>query len=133
MLKSCSYCGGIHKRGEVCPKKPKQQYSKKKNTKANQFRRTAAWKEKSERIRYIRDHNLCQVCIRNLYSTVNQYNFHNIQVHHIEPIEQEYDLRLDNDNLISLCKNHHDMAESGMIDKDTLKKIAKEQNGVLGV
>ena len=36
--------------------------------------------------------------------------------------------RLDDDNLITVCGYHHEMAESGQIDRQALHEIAKEQN-----
>ena len=48
-----------------------------------------------------------------------------VEVHHIVPVEEDYSLRLDNDNLISLCREHHEEAEKGRIDRDILKGIAQ--------
>ena len=31
-------------------------------------------------------------------------------------------------NLITVCGHHHEMAESGQIDREVLHEIAKEQN-----
>lgn len=125
MLKSCSYCGRIHDEKFNCPKKPK--YSKyKKQTKSNEFRKTNIWKEKSKKIRE-RDNYICQICLRELYNTHQKYNHQNIQVHHIVPVVEDYELRVDDENLISLCKYHHDIAEEGKISREELKNIAKEQ------
>jgi predicted HNH restriction endonuclease len=53
-------------------------------------------------------------------------NFKNIEVHHITSIQEDYNRRLDNDNLISLCGYHHKMAEKGQIPKEELFKIVRE-------
>ena len=48
MLKSCKYCGRIHPRGYICPKKPKQ--AKHRNSKTSGFRKTHTWQKKREQI-----------------------------------------------------------------------------------
>ena len=123
MLKSCKYCGKIHDSKYDCGKKPRR---KKIRTEQNQFRSTNAWKNKSIRIR-TRDHYLCQVCIRNLYHTHQQYNDKDLEVHHIIPVVENYDKRLDDDNLITLCGPHHEMAERGEISREELRTIARQQ------
>lgn len=125
MLKSCKYCGSIHDSKYICLMKPKRS-TYKKDTKPNEFRKTNAWKEKSVDIRS-RDNFLCQVCIRELYNTESKYNHDNIQVHHIIPVIEDYESRLEDENLISLCKYHHDLAEEGKIGKKELQGIAREQ------
>lgn len=124
MLKSCQYCGRIHDSKFICPQKPKR---KKYDTEQTSFRSGGAWRRKSENIRK-RDRFLCQICIRNKYGTVKQYNAENLGVHHITPIAEDYGARLDNDNLITLCERHHNMAEHGEIPAEELRNIAKEQN-----
>jgi len=124
MLKSCSYCGRIHRRDQQCPNKPKD--TRIRDSKADRFRNTNAWKVKREHIKQ-RDKHLCQVCIRKLYNTFKQYNLDDVQVHHIVPIIEDYNLRLDNNNLISLCRIHHELAESNQIPRDVLFEIAEEQ------
>ena len=44
-------------------------------------------------------------------------------MHHIIPIEENYDKRLDENNLITLCRYHHEMAESGEIPREELQEI----------
>lgn len=119
MLKSCSYCGRIHKRGERCAKKPTNQ---KQTTYIDRFRWTRAWKKKREDIK-VRDKYLCQVCLRELYNTQQQYNMNDLEVHHIEPLKEAWDKRLDDDNLITLCRYHHELAEKDEISREELKKI----------
>jgi len=123
MLKSCSYCGGIHDRKYQCSSKPKR---KKKVTHVDKFRWTKAWQNKREHIKS-RDKHLCQICIRELYNTVTKYNFTNIEVHHIVPVNEDWEKRLDDDYLISLCSTHHHMAERGQISGDELIDIVREQ------
>ena len=122
---TCSRCG-IVKRGEhKCPyKKPRNNT---RDSKADKFRKTKAWINKSLEIRQ-RDRYLCVVCINNLYHTINTYNYNKLEVHHITPINEDYNKRLDNDNLITLCNYHHKLAESGHIPREELYKlIGKEE------
>ena len=88
------------------------------------------WRGKRDEI-YKRDRCMCQLCIRQRYTLdrMRQYEYNNIQVHHIEPLAEAYSLRLDNSNLISLCPTHHDMAEKGKIPKGELLAIVREQEG----
>lgn len=105
---------------------------KQKASTIDRFRWTKAWQRKREQIN-IRDKYMCQVCIRKLYDTKKQYNYTDIGVHHITPIVEDWDLRLEDDNLICLCERHHKMADAGAIPKDLLKSICNEQesNGYL--
>lgn len=122
MLKSCSHCGSIHSRTYQCPSKPKRA---KQPTYIDKFRWSRRWTTKRKQINE-RDKYLCQVCIRKLHNTQQQYNFTNIEVHHIVPLVEDYNLRLDDDNLICLCSSHHKMAECGDIDKSELIRIVSE-------
>lgn len=81
----------------------------------------------SKRIRE-RDGFLCQICIRKLYQTTRQYNYEHLEVHHIVPVKIDYDLRLEESNLLTLCERHHSMAENGEIPAELLHQIAEEQN-----
>ncbi|UGB31696.1 HNH endonuclease [Metabacillus sp. B2-18] len=124
MLKSCKHCGRIHERSFQCPSKPKR--TNYKVTHVDKFRWTAAWQKKRKHINQ-RDKYLCQICIRELYNTQQRYNFTNIEVHHIVPIVEDWNKRLKDNNLICLCKYHHEMAESGEISREELLEIVKVQ------
>ena len=63
---------------------------------------------------------LCRICLYN-----KKINRLNLQVHHIESLQEDYSKRLDNDNLITLCQNCHEQAEKGHYTKDFLKKLIK--------
>lgn len=125
MLKTCSICGTIHDFNKICYRPS----GKKKNTKANQFRKTYEWTEKSKAVR-MRDKHLCQVCLSGKYETSYRYNYKELEVHHIVPLEEDYSLRLDSDNLITLCKYHHKMAEEGQITRQELQDIVSQGNKV---
>ena len=124
MKRSCQYCGGIHPHNHKCARKPKREF---KVTYIDKFRWTKPWQLKRKYIKD-RDKHLCQICLRLRYHTQTQYNFTDIEVHHIDSIANAWDKRLDDDNLISLCITHHKMAERHEIAQDELWAIAKENN-----
>lgn len=119
MLKTCSVCGKIHDYNKVCRRQTKNN-----NTKENKFRNTNKWIEKRKQIK-IRDKNLCQICITGKYDTMYRYNYKQLEVHHIIPIKEDYSKRLDSSNLITLCRYHHELAESGQIPREELLKIVE--------
>ena len=123
MLKSCSYCGRIHESKYICKEKP---IKKKTITEADKFRWTRIWQKKREEIKK-RDLYLCQICIRELYDTINKYNTKDLSVHHNTPINEDYNKRLDDDNLLTVCDHHHEMCERGEIPRDEVQKIIDEQ------
>lgn len=124
MLTSCKYCGKIHDTKYDCGQKPKQT-SKKMPTDLDRFRWTKAWQRKREQTKE-RDKHMCMVCKANMYMTTNQYNTEDLSVHHIVPLAQAFDKRLDDDNLITLCSYHHDLAERGEIPKEVLQHLVKQ-------
>ena len=52
-----------------------------------------------------------------------------LSVHHNIPINENYNRRLDNDNLITVCSYHHEMCESGEIPREAVQRIIDEQEG----
>lgn len=122
---SCKYCGRIHDRSYACGSRPKQI---KRKYEKDAFRSTYAWQKKAAEIKE-RDHYLCQICVRNLYNTTSRINSTDLSVHHAIPLKERYDKRLDNDNLITVCGKHHEMAENGTISLDEVLKIIAEQEG----
>lgn len=121
MKKSCPYCGRIHEKNYDCGRKPR--HMKKHNSK-DKFRSTAAWQDKRTEIKE-RDYYLCQACLHGLYGTVRKINHEELEVHHIIPLEEDEKGKLENDNLVTLCRRHHEMAEAGTISRDVLQKIVK--------
>lgn len=130
MIRSCKYCGTYHDTKLDCGKKPTKARTGKGYTKErtdiDRARNTRKWRAKSLEIRQ-RDKGLCQVCIRQLYNTFNQYTMHTIEVHHIVPLHESMYRMYDNNNLISVCKYHHNMAEHGDIPRHRLHSIVVEQ------
>ena len=122
--KSCKYCGKIHDEICVCNKKP---VKNKKTDDIVRFRNSPKWQKKRKHIKE-RDNYLCQICIRELYETKRKYNPEDLQVHHAIPINVDGDLKLDKNNLITLCSMHHAMCDRGEIPYEKIKKIIDEQN-----
>lgn len=126
MKRSCSYCGRIHDSRYDCGKRPKKF---KKKYEHDAFRSTSAWQKKAEEIKE-RDNYLCQICFRGLYGSRTRINSTNLSVHHAVPLKTDYDLRLSNSNLITLCGKHHEMAENGEIPLDEVRGIIREQENI---
>lgn len=123
MLKSCKYCGRIHDSKYDCGKKPKR--FKEPNEK-NRFRWSRQWRDKAQHIKE-RDKYLCQL---GLIENPPRYIYTDLEVHHIEPIEENWDRRLDNDNLITLSKEYHEKAERGEIKRELLHEIAIKNGNI---
>lgn len=123
MKKACPYCGAIHDKKYICPKKPTGKYhSRTELSQADIFRGSYDWKCKREYIMK-RDLYLCVACRHKLPGTIRQFNNEDLSVHHIRPLNTNYELRLDDENLITLCRIHHEMAEKCEISTDKLLNI----------
>ena len=128
MLKSCQYCGRIHESKIACAEKKQAdaaRWSRRENTKAAGFRKTLAWTNLSRSIR-ARDCYMCLCCVANLPGTIRTYNTQDLSVHHIVPIEEDYDSRMERSNLITVCGVHHEMCEAGLIDRETQRALVSE-------
>ena len=134
MLRSCQYCGRIHDTRDICAQRIAARrhryaaYDPEARTDEQRFRSSQVWRLKSIEIRQ-RDNYCCQACARNLTGTRRRLEYDNVSVHHAVPLQVDYSRRLDNDNLISLCSLHHEQAECGAIDLQTIKRIIAEQEG----
>lgn len=90
------------------------------------FYKTIKWKNKRQNI-LKRDNYLCQECKR--YGKTTGAT----TVHHIKPLEFNYDLRFDNNNLISLCSKCHDKMhdrtnnELTDLGKNLIERIQKKK------
>ncbi len=116
MLKACPWCGRIHEKRFDCGKRPVHS----KFSAQNAFRSTKAWQRKRAWIR-ARDMNLCRWCLHE-----GKIEYNNLSVHHIEPLEEAWEERLEDENLITLCSNCHELAEAGKIPRKTLHEMTKE-------
>ena len=113
----------------VCvPKREAQRkrWNNRKDTKAAAFRRSYEWTEKSLSVR-ARDHYRCLCCKAKLIGTVHEIETHDLSVHHITPIKEAYDLRLDESNLITVCEIHHELCESGDIPRDVQRSLVERE------
>ena len=120
MLRSCPYCGMIHPKGYRCPRRPKRQRQHNKRFAA--FRSSWAWQQKRQKI-LERDFHLCRICNAGGYGAFRVSSDAELQVHHIVPLEEREDLRLEEDNLIALCAQHHRMADDGKIPRSLLQEL----------
>lgn len=121
---TCAYCGIVERGNHNCPYKPKAK--PKESTEQRRFRNSQAWVKKSTEIKE-KAMYLCEVCIDDKYYTINQFNFKNLETHHIEALNENYNRRLDNMNLVVLCQAHHKMAEKGDIPKEYLFELAEKR------
>ena len=130
MLKSCTYCGRIHEKKYICPQKAaadaRRASRKKPYTEQDSLRNTNAWKKKSLHIR-IRDKYMCQACLNGIgYLEGRRITTENLQVHHIIPLKADRNEAFNNENLITLCEQCHELAEKGKIPRERLVEIARK-------
>ena len=119
MKKTCKYCGVVPY-DHVCPHQ--KHYHKRSGTgEAEAFRNSRRWQRIRELIKQ-RDLYLCAVCRSGKYEPV-RYNSEDLEVHHIDPIDEAPDRRDDEDNLITLCCLHHKMADKGLIPRESLRAM----------
>lgn len=104
----CSRCGKIVPVGEKCSCQPayRRDYNQfRRDKKIKEFRASSAWKETRKRI-LERDDNTDQYV---LYTTGELRP--GFSVHHIIPLSERWDLRLDERNLITLSDDTHSSIE----------------------
>lgn len=126
---SCNYCFGFHQKGSDCPKKQKTDYRQKKenldevNKMENKFYSSSAWQK--TRASVMRECGYkCYVCSNVHNNTDVRHYTEAREVHHIIPIRDCWDKRLDVDNLVCLCTEHHHMIHQNNIrNKFELEKF----------
>ena len=120
-LKTCTYCHKIHDVKMKCT--AKKGYYRDKNTRYEKdkdyikFIKSKQWHNKSQEIKRL-DSHCCLVC-KSLGLISPVY----LEVHHIVKYRNDSTLKLDNDNLITLCVNHHKMADSNKIASSELHSL----------
>ena len=120
MLVSCRWCGGMHRRGEVCPKKPGRDYTQRgERTEARRVRSSSAWTRRAVQIK-ARDRYLCLVCLAR-----GVFTWRELEAHHIVPISEAPGLAFEDGNIITLCRDCHALADAGRIDRDTLRALVR--------
>lgn len=132
MLKSCRYCGRIHDESIVCPQLQASRESRRryKNTHRGRkededaFRSSTRWRKLRD-LAYRRDRCLCLCCLAGIGDTRAEYNTDGLEVHHIAPLRESYEERGSLDNLITVCRKHHNMCESGEISRDIQRRLVE--------
>ncbi len=117
-LISCARCGKVHEWGKCTIKQEAKRYTIKNRTDEQKFRSTARWQRKAAEIRS-RDAELCKLC---LYE--GRITSRRLSVHHITPIKEDPERKLDDDNLITLCEEHHEEVEGKPEYVSLLYKLA---------
>lgn len=136
MLKTCPTCGKLHAFDAVCPKQienrrkyqaavDKSNYDR--DSKADRFRSSQAWQRKRAEIRS-RDLNICRYC----FLVKHKITTADLSVHHIIPIDNDYSRRLSGRNLITLCRECHELAERGGIPAEELRRLIVEKLKISG-
>lgn len=115
--RSCQYCGRVHPVGYACLMKPPKKQSRAKKV-ANDIRGGWRWQRKREQIQR-RDQYLCRMCLEE-----GQLTYEGLEVHHIVPLEKQPELAYVDENLITLCRHHHEQAERGDIQDKKLSILA---------
>ena len=115
----CQVCRKIHEGRCEHP----QQYGKygKRNSAADKFRNSQSWRRKTAVI-LERDFHCCRLC-----ASAGVVCTRDLSVHHIIPLAADFDKRLDDDNLITLCRYHHEQAERRDIPATRLRRLAAEE------
>ena len=120
-LKTCTYCRKIHGTEINCT--AKKGYYRDKNARYEKdkdylmFIKSKKWFNKSQEIKML-DSHCCLVC-KSLGLISPVY----LEVHHINKVRNDYENRLDNDNLITLCVHHHKQADNNKISTNELHRL----------
>ncbi len=117
MKRYCTVCHKIHEGHCV----PLARFNTPRNSAADKFRNSKPWKHKAAAI-LDRDFHCCRVC-----ASGGVICTRGLSVHHIIPLAADYDKRLDDDNLITLCRYHHEQAERSAIPAARLRRLAAEE------
>lgn len=75
---------------------------------------------------------MCLCCQAGLEKTYKKFNIEELDVHHIIPIEEDFNLRLSDDNLITICKVHHEMCEAGIISREQQMSLLSKTSEDVG-
>lgn len=118
LYRSCSRCGRVHISGQKCYANSRNYYQHDRNL--TKFRNSGVWKRKADEIKQ-RDKYLCVFCLAQ-----HIYTYKDLSVHHITPLSEDFSKRLDNDNLITVCSQHHRDCEIGKIPRTEQQAIVKK-------
>ena len=135
MLKSCVYCGMIHDKKYVCiqervTNEQRAKQREKRDTEQVKIRNSNKWKIKTRYIKS-RDKYMCQACLNGIgYLEGRRITTKNLQVHHIIPLKADRNEAFNNENLITLCEQCHELAEQGKIPRKKLVEIAQKAENI---
>ena len=128
MLKACQYCGRIHDKRVDCAAKrrtiaERDAIQRERSERIRRFRSSGVWQRKAKAIKH-RDNDTCLVCLDE-FRTLFQRSGELIgsEVHHIVPLAEDFEMRLDDENLITLCRTHHEQAEAGELAPEYLRAL----------
>lgn len=128
MLKACHYCGRIHEMSFICPQKEeadrKRRRTRGKGEKEDAFRNSSRWRKIREEALH-RDRRLCLCCLADLEGTERLYNTEDLSVHHITPLREDYSKRGNLDNMLTVCRYHHERCESGEISRELQRRLVE--------
>lgn len=82
------------------------------------FRSSSVWKHKRKEI-LDRDNHICQIC---------RCNNSELQVHHILSISTHPMLRLENSNLITVCKHCHEQIHNNLYSQIYLTNLVNKDH-----
>lgn len=125
MIKKFCRCGKIiPKIDGLCEECKRKRYSKdktnRKDLEKNKFYSSVKWIKARNSVRK-RDKYVCLYCY-NIHEELTPVQL----VHHIVPYKEDSELRLDKANLISLCRECHDVIHREY-DKDMISKDKMQQ------
>ena len=120
MKKACCKCGRVHDYSYKCNawRSPREY----KGTEEDKLRSRYSWKKKRVEIKE-RAFYLCEVC-----KDKGDYRPKAVEVHHIRKLKDDSDGLLENDNLITLCIDHHRKADRGEISLEYLLELVKKRD-----
>ena len=102
MKVACKYCGRIHDKRNECGRAP---VYRKFDSEANSLRNKGNWKM-VKRLANERDGYLCVLCLKE-----GRINTDELETHHIVPIKTDPERAFELENLVTLCRIHHEWAE----------------------
>lgn len=90
-------------------------------TKQQKFRNSYAWKKLRAEVR-TRDGDECVIC-----KLHNEHTKDPLAVHHIISIYEDWNLRMEKSNLITLCDYHHVATHNGKYNTADLLELVKNK------
>ena len=117
--KVCKKCGKLYPADTICCKRKYRKITW--GAHDYKFKHSYVWKKKSKEIRE-KAHHLCEVCLDQ-----GKITYDYVEVHHILHAKKFPDKRLDDSNLIVVCRIHHKQAEEGALSVEYLQRLASSR------